>query len=382
MVRMKKRVVPLTLSALVLARRSTALRNGGGVGRRLRDGKTRMASTFTLFILALHTMRLAQAPKRTAQGAPRASTRRAGPGPCAGKAWRGGARPGGGGEERTAPQPRSTPLVLNLLAAAAVALSSLPTPAAAAAEPLPSVIDRARLVPEGSEARLTSRIADLQARTGWRVRLLTSFPDDAGAPSPEQLRAGWELSDGRAVAILADPSAPNMLRFFPGDAVLSSTLPRRFFIELQARFGNQFERRKGGGDPEALKGALDALLSCLEPEAACGGAVPGLAQEQRSLTTITSAAGGFVFGFASRAGVILPLAPLWAPLLAVYGLAPLLTRLPLEEAAVPVALNLAAFAGAALLFRASPLFQRAGAARGSITKEGQAERLRTEDEEE
>lgn len=252
--------------------------------------------------------------------------------------------------------------------------------------PLPSIIDRARLVPDGTEARLAARIADLQARTGWAVRLLTAFPDDAGAPRFEALRAGWgaPLAQGRAVAILADPSAPNMLRFFPGERVLADALPRRFFIELQARYGNIFERRKEGGDPEALAGAVEALLTCLEPGAACGGAVPGLAQEQRSLTALTSAAGGFVFGFASRAGIILPLAPLWLPLLAVYGVAPLVTRLPAEEAALPVAINLAAFVGAALLFRASPLFQKGGfgADRQSLTKEGQAERMRTEDEEE
>ena len=195
------------------------------------------------------------------------------------------------------------------------------------------------------------------------------------------LRAGWAL-DARSVAVLVDPSAPNSLRFFPGEAVLADALPRRFFIELQARFGNQFERRKDGGDVEALGGALDALLTCLEPDAKCGGAVPGLAQEQRSLTTLTSAAGGFVFGFATRVGAVLPLAPLWAPLLVVYGLAPLLTRLPPVEAALPAAINVAAFVGAALLFRASPLFTQAGAARDSLTREGQARRMRTEDEEE
>jgi hypothetical protein len=109
--------------------------------------------------------------------------------------------------------------------------------------------------------------------------------------------------------------------------------------------------------------------------------VPGLASEQRSLTTLTSAAGGFVFGFATRVGAVLPLSPLWGPLLVVYGLAPLVTRLPVGEAVVPVSINLAAFVGAALLFRASPLFQQAGAARDSLTKEGQARRMRTEDEE-
>jgi hypothetical protein len=245
---------------------------------------------------------------------------------------------------------------------------------------LPPIMDRARLVPDGAEPRLAARVADLEARTGWAVRLLTAFPDDAGAPRAEDLRAGWALGP-RSVAVLADPSAPNLLRFFPGEAVLADALPRRFFLELQARFGNMFERRKDGGDPEALGAALDALLACLEPGAGCGGAVPGLAPEQRALTALTSAAGGFVYGFATRVGAALPLAPLWAPLLLVYGLGPILTRLPPGVAALPAAVNVAAFIGAALLFRASPLFQRAGAARDSLTREGQARRMRSEDEE-
>ena len=287
------------------------------------------------------------------------------------------------------PQPRASPpptapwpaALLPALAAAA-ALTLAPHPAALAAPAsLPPIIDLARLVPDGTEPRLASRISDLERRTGWAVRLLTAFNDDTDAPDAAALRAGWAL-DARSVAVLVDPSAPNSLRFFPGEAVLADALPRRFFIELQARFGNQFERRKDGGDVEALGGALDALLTCLEPDAKCGGAVPGLAQEQRSLTTLTSAAGGFVFGFATRVGAVLPLAPLWAPLLVVYGLAPLLTRLPPVEAALPAAINVAAFVGAALLFRASPLFTQAGAARDSLTREGQARRMRTEDEEE
>lgn len=256
-----------------------------------------------------------------------------------------------------------------------------PAPAHAAAASLPPILDRARLVPELAEERLAARVADLEARTGWRVRLLTAFPDDAGAPDADALRAGWGLADPRSVAVLADPSAPNMLRFFPGDGVLRH-LPRRFFIELQARYGNLFERRKAGGEPEALSSALDALLTCLGRPGGCA-TVPGLSQEQRSLGLVTSAAGGFVLGFASRVKSVplfpLYLAPLWLPLLAFYGLAPLLTRLDLSEAAVPVALNLAVFTGAAALFRLSPLFERAGADRDVLTKEGQ-KRLEEEDD--
>lgn len=272
-------------------------------------------------------------------------------------------------------------------AAAATLLSAaflLGAPAALASPAsLPPILDRARLVPEIAEERLAARVADLEARTGWRVRLLTAFPDDAGAPDADALRAGWGLgTDRRSVAVLADPSAPNMLRFFPADEVLAK-LPRRFFIELQARYGNLFERRKAGGEPEALAAALDALLSCLDAPAGCT-TVPGLSQEQRSLGLVTSAAGGFVLGFASRVKSVplfpLYLAPLWGPLLVFYGLAPLLTRLEPGEAALPVALNLAAFTGAALLFRLSPLFERAGADREVLTKDGQAKIRATEDD--
>jgi hypothetical protein len=175
-----------------------------------------------------------------------------------------------------------------------------------------------------------------------------------------------------------------MLRFFPGDGVLQGALPRRFFTELLARYGNMFERRKAGGEPDALAAAMDALVTCLEAPGGCA-TVPGLSSEQRSLGLLTSTAAGFVLGFASRVTSVpnfpLFLAPLWAPLLLFYGVAPLVTRLPWDEAAVPVALNLAVFAGGALLFRLSPLFAQAGADRAALTKEGQARRMATEDEE-
>ena len=108
---------------------------------------------------------------------------------------------------------------------------------------------------------------------------MTAYAEDQGAPTPDELRSGWRANDPRTVVLLADPGAPNMLRAYPGAAVLDK-LPRAFFVELQARYGNLFVRREAGGEPAALAAALDALVGCLEAEAGCA-VVPGLPPDKR-----------------------------------------------------------------------------------------------------
>ena len=88
-----------------------------------------------------------------------------------------------------------------------------------------------------------------------------------------------------------------------------------------------------------------------------------------------------MFGFSTRLAPAGParapwawpllFAPLWGTLFVAFGLGPVVSRT--ADWGVPAA-NTAIFIGAALLFRASPLFATPGAARASLTREFQAAR--------
>lgn len=296
----------------------------------------------------------------------------------------------------TVAAPRSPPLVGQRLAAAAAAaalslpLLLAPVPPAALAQaaisvsPSDVVVDAARLIPDGKEPALAARIRALEEANGkegggggggFRVRLATRFRDDPAAPTDDDLRRAWR-PDPRTVVVLADPSAPNMLRILPGEAT-GAKLSRGFFLELAARFGNLFVRREDGGDGAALERAMDTLLSCLESREGCS-VVPGLPEDQRNLTTVFAAAAGFVAGFASRVrpfssgpvwSGLAVFSPLWGSLLVNFGLAPILVR---TDDRLPILLNLAVFAAGVALFRASPLFAgEPGRDRDVLTREGQ-----------
>ncbi len=231
-------------------------------------------------------------------------------------------------------------------------------------------------MPDGSEPALAARIRALEDASSFRVRLATRFRDDPAAPSDDQLRKAFR-PDPKTIVVLADPSAPNMLRILPGEAT-GAKLSRGFFLELSARYGNLFVRREDGGDGAALEKAMDALLTCLESSEGCK-VVPGLPDDQRNLTTIFAAVAGFVAGFASRVrpssfvtwrfGWLVVFAPLWGSLLINFGLAPILVR---TDEKLPLLINLAVFAAGVALFRASPLFAgEPGRDRAVLTKEGQ-----------
>ena len=240
-------------------------------------------------------------------------------------------------------------------------------------------------MPDGKEPALVARIRALEEAGSFRVRLATRFRDDPGAPTDADLRAAWR-PDPKTVVILADPSAPNMLRILPGEAT-GAKLSRGFFLELAARYGNLFVRREDGGEGAALEKAMDALLTCLESPQGCK-VVPGLPDDQRNLTLVFAAAAGFVAGFASRLkpasgitwrfGWLIVFSPLWASLLLNFGLAPILMR---TDDKVPLLVNLAVFAAGVVLFRASPLFAgEPGRDRAVLTKEGQRRMRESESE--
>ena len=188
------------------------------------------------------------------------------------------------------------------------------------------VIDLANFLPKGQEENLIQNLADFEAETGWKLRVLTQFDRTPGL----SVRKFWGLNE-KSVLLVADPRGGNILNFNVGDAVYK-LLPRTFWVELQTRFGNLYYVRENGENGSIVE-ALESIKTCLQR----GGCrvVPGLPREQWILTLITSVVGGVICGFAGiprKKGQIfawqwaLIFSPLWGILFIAFGLGPVITR--------------------------------------------------------
>ena len=188
------------------------------------------------------------------------------------------------------------------------------------------VIDLANFLPKGQEENLIQNLADFEAETGWKLRVLTQFDRTPGL----SVRKFWGLNE-KSVLLVADPRGGNILNFNVGDAVYK-LLPRTFWVELQTRFGNLYYVRENGENGSIVE-ALESIKTCLQR----GGCrvVPGLPREQWILTLITSVVGGVICGFAGiprKKGQIfawqwaLIFSPLWGILFLAFGLGPVITR--------------------------------------------------------
>ena len=230
-------------------------------------------------------------------------------------------------------------LVLALAAPAAIAADN---PELLPDHPTP-VIDLARSFSDSQRASLERQLSDVEADTGWKLRVLTQYERTPGLA----VRDFWNL-DERSLLLVADPRGGNLLNFNVGDA-LFALMPRTYWVELQTRFGNQFYVRDHGEDG-AILDALAAVETCLER----GGCqvVPGLPTEQWVLTLATSILGGLIVGFVAYPrqpgktvewAWVLLLSPLWVILFGVFGVAPIVTR---TSDVLPLARNALGFAGA------------------------------------
>ncbi len=188
------------------------------------------------------------------------------------------------------------------------------------------VIDLANFLPKGQEENLIQNLADFEAETGWKLRVLTQFDRTPGL----SVRKFWGLNE-KSVLLVADPRGGNILNFNVGDAVYK-LLPRTFWVELQTRFGNLYYVRENGENGSIVE-ALESIKACLQR----GGCrvVPGLPREQWILTLITSVVGGVICGFAGiprKKGQVfawqwaLIFSPLWGILFLAFGLGPVITR--------------------------------------------------------
>jgi hypothetical protein len=188
------------------------------------------------------------------------------------------------------------------------------------------VVDLANFLPQLQEDNLINDISKFEGDTGWKLRVLTQFDRTPGRAVIDY----WDLDD-KSILVVADGRGGNILAFSIGDAVYE-LLPRTFWIEMQARFGNMYYVRENG-ENNAIVNALDAVKQCLD-RGGCN-VVPGLPDEQWILTLVSSIFGGIIFGFASisrKEGQFfawqwaLMLSPLWGILFIAFGIGPVVTR--------------------------------------------------------
>ena len=188
------------------------------------------------------------------------------------------------------------------------------------------VIDLAKVFSDTQRAQLEASLADVEERTGWKMRVLTQYERTPGLA----IREFWGL-DESSLLLVADPRGGNLLNFNVGDAYFAM-MPRTYWVELQTRYGNQYYVKEHGEDGAVID-ALQAVETCLDR----GGCqvVPGLPQEQWLWTLSTSILGGLIAGFAAyprKEGEtiawswMLLLSPLWVMLFGVFGIAPVITR--------------------------------------------------------
>ena len=188
------------------------------------------------------------------------------------------------------------------------------------------VVDLANFLPTLQEKSLIEDIDAFEMETGWKLRVLTQYDRSPG----RAVIKFWGLDD-KSILLVADGRGGNLLAFSIGDAVYE-LLPRTYWIELQARFGNMYYVREHG-ENNAIVAALDTVKGCLQ-QGGCN-VVPGLPREQWILTLVTSIVGGVIFGLAAiprKEGQgfgwqwVLILSPLWGILFISFGIGPVVSR--------------------------------------------------------
>lgn len=121
-----------------------------------------------------------------------------------------------------------------------------------------TVIDLENFLASGEERRLKEKIADLEKRTGFKIRVLTQrYPQTPGLA----VRDYWGLDDS-SVLLVADYFGGNQLLKFNVGAQVDKVLPTRFWSLLSSNLGNKFYVDKNG-EGVAIMTAIDNVRTCL-----------------------------------------------------------------------------------------------------------------------
>lgn len=127
------------------------------------------------------------------------------------------------------------------------------------------VIDLERFFARGDAARMAQQLDRLEARTGFKVRVLTQrYPVTPGLA----VREYWGV-DERTVVVVADffSGGGSLLHFTVGEEVYAK-LPPRFWSLLTSEYGNKFFVDKNGPDVAVIT-AVEAIRSCLASGGVC-----------------------------------------------------------------------------------------------------------------
>jgi len=134
-------------------------------------------------------------------------------------------------------------------------------------QPMTTIIDLEKWLPEGEEARLRRMIASLQSKTGIKVRILTQrYPATPGSAIVDY----WEV-DENTIVLVADyfAGSGNLLKWNVGASEeIQRKTPPRFWSLLASRYGNKFYVEKNGEDG-AIYNSVAMVASCLASEVGC-----------------------------------------------------------------------------------------------------------------
>ena len=201
-------------------------------------------------------------------------------------------------------------------------------PTSTPSEPGEVILDYGRVfAPERADA-LRATIADLEARTGWRVRVVTGYgPTSTSMPAPNDLYRYWR-ADRKTVILAANAFNGNVLEFYDDSQALKNIIPKSVFQEIRGRFGNKYFVDEEGVEAATTR-AAETVVDCLSR----GGCafVPGVSMQQREFSLVAVTSGGFLFGAASRGGVSAwswVFASIWVPWVLMFGFYPLYVRQP------------------------------------------------------
>lgn len=127
-----------------------------------------------------------------------------------------------------------------------------------------TVLDYENFLARGEEERLCDKLADLEKRTGFKIRVLTQrFPQTPGLA----VRSFWELDDNSVLLVADYFGGDQLLKFNVGKSV-DVKLPPIFWSRLSSGLGNKFYVDKNG-EAAAIINAVDNIRSCLLSNNVC-----------------------------------------------------------------------------------------------------------------
>mmetsp|Transcript_35502 Transcript_35502/g.68059 ORF Transcript_35502/g.68059 Transcript_35502/m.68059 type:complete len:229 (+) Transcript_35502:75-761(+) len=127
-----------------------------------------------------------------------------------------------------------------------------------------NVIDVAGFLTPGEEERINAKIAQLEADTGFKLRVLAqNYPETPGLA----IRKYWGV-DENSVVFVADPNFGNILNFNVGSNI-DVQVPPNFWTRLSSKFGTK-KYWSTNGEDTSIMNSVYAIDKCLREPIAVG----------------------------------------------------------------------------------------------------------------